>query len=205
MFKQKIHFSISESQRAVHQLYDQIDCIDKIAKEIADCFQKGGKVLIAGNGGSLCDAAHFAEELTGFFRKYRPALPVIALADPSHITCVANDVDFKAVFSRSVEAFGQKGDVFIGLSTSGNSPNIIQAFQAAKERGLQTIAFLGKTGGVLKDQADLEILIADFDSSDRIQEAHMTALHIIVEMIEYRLFGEKTLPEALSLKNTALF
>ena len=191
MNKAKIHFSISESLRAVKVLYEQMDFIEGTAQALSECFIQGNKVLIAGNGGSLCDAAHFAEELTGFFRKYRPALPVMALADPSHITCVANDVDFTSIFSRSVEAFGKEGDIFIGLSTSGNSANIIKAFQTAKFQKMKTIAFLGKNGGKLRGFADYEMLIEGFETSDRIQEAHMTALHIIVEMIEYRLFESK--------------
>jgi D-sedoheptulose 7-phosphate isomerase len=145
-------------------------------------------LLIAGNGVSLCDAMNFAEELTGQFRKKRPALPAIALADPSHMSCVGNDFGFDAIFSRGVEAFGKKEDIFIGLSTSGNSSNIIQAFAEAKKIGMETIAFLGKEGGRLKGVADLELIITGFAHSDRIQEAHMTAIHIIIEQVESKLF-----------------
>ncbi len=121
---------------------------------IADCFRQGNKLLIAGNGGSLCDASHFAEELTGFFRKPRPALPAIALADPGHLTCVGNDVGYDKVFGRAIEALGKPGDVFVGLTTSGNSPNMVHAFKTAQSLGLKTIALLGKGGGKLKGFSD---------------------------------------------------
>lgn len=162
--------------------------IQNAAKMIADCFLSGNKVIIAGNGGSLCDANHFAEELTGFFRTERKPLPAISLSESGHITCVANDLGFEFVFSRCVEAFGKPGDVFIALTTSGNSPNIIKAIDAAKENGLKTIAFLGKGGGKLNGVADLELIIEDFKTSDRIQEVHMAAMHVIIELIEERLF-----------------
>ena len=131
---------------------------------------------------------HFAEELTGFFRKKRIALPAIALSDPGHLTCVSNDLGFESVFSRSVEALGAPGDLFIALTTSGNSPNLIQAVQMAKSKQLRTIAFLGKTGGEMKGQCDLEWIVSGFTFSDRIQEAHMAAIHIIIEQVERNLF-----------------
>ncbi|MBS4167703.1 SIS domain-containing protein [Parachlamydia sp. AcF125] len=162
--------------------------IENVALTLASAFQKGQKVLIAGNGGSLCDAVHFAEELTGYYRQSRPALPALALADSAHITCVGNDVGFESVFSRGIEAYGQAGDVFVGLTTSGNSQNIIRAFEAAKMRNLKTVAFLGKEGGQLKGFADLEIIIQGFKTSDRIQEAHMAIIHILIEMVEEILF-----------------
>jgi D-sedoheptulose 7-phosphate isomerase len=145
-------------------------------------------LLIAGNGGSLCDAMHFAEELTGQFRKKRAALPAIALSEPGHLTCTANDMGYDEVFARGVEAFGKPGDLFVGLTTSGNSPNIVRAFEEAKKRGLKTVSFLGKSGGALKGVADFEMLIKNFNTSDRIQEVHMAAIHIIIEAMEYELF-----------------
>jgi D-sedoheptulose 7-phosphate isomerase len=147
-------------------------------------FHEGKKVLIAGNGGSLCDAAHFAEELTGFFREKRRAFPVIVLSEPGHLTCVANDIGYDHVFQRGVEAFGSSGDLFIALSTSGNSPNLILAMEEAKKRGLKTVSFLGKAGGLMKGKADLELWVQGFSTSDRIQEAHMAALHIAIELFE---------------------
>lgn len=163
--------------------------IEEVAESITACFQSGHKILIAGNGGSLCDAMHFAEELTGQFRKLRPALPAMALADPGHLSCVANDMGFESVFARGVEAFGQVGDIFIALTTSGNSANLIAAAEMGKSRGLQTIAFLGKTGGKMKGLCDLEWIVSGFPYSDRVQEAHMAAIHIIIEMVEQRLFA----------------
>jgi D-sedoheptulose 7-phosphate isomerase len=163
--------------------------IEKCAEMITTCFQNGGKILIAGNGGSLCDAMHFAEELTGQFRQKRKALPAIALADPSHMSCVANDMGYDSVFARGVEAFGNPGDIFISLTTSGNSPNLIKALEMATQKGLRTVSFLGKSGGYMKGQSDLEWIVSGFCYSDRIQEAHMAAIHIIIELVEEMLFS----------------
>ncbi len=162
---------------------------EKVSRELAKIFQNGGKVLIAGNGGSNCDALHFAEEFTGRFRKNRRALPAIAISDSSHITCIGNDFGFDHIFSRGVEAYGKKGDLFIGISTSGNSSNIIKAVNQAKEQGLKTMALLGKDGGKLKGQCDFEFIIPG-KTSDRIQEIHMMILHIIIEGVERIMFPE---------------
>jgi D-sedoheptulose 7-phosphate isomerase len=184
--------SISQSIEAVSCLQSPTSTtfMEKAAHMLAKCFQAGNKVILAGNGGSLCDANHFAEELTGIFRKLRPALPAIALSESGHITCTANDIGFEWVFSRGVEAYGKPGDLFVGLTTSGNSPNILRAFETAKARGLNTVAFLGKGGGKAKGIADLELIINGFSTSDRIQEAHMASIHIIIEMVELLLFGQ---------------
>lgn len=188
--KNEILTSIEESIKAANFLKQpkSLIFIEKASCLIADCFKNGGKLLIAGNGGSLCDAMHFAEELTGCFRKKRKALPAIALACPGHLTCAANDFGFSDVFSRGIEAYGKKEDIFILLSTSGNSLNLIEAIPAAKEKGLKIISFLGKTGGKIKGLSDLEWLVDGFPFSDRIQEAHMKAIHIIIEMTEKKLF-----------------
>jgi D-sedoheptulose 7-phosphate isomerase len=165
------------------------ETIGKIATELAAAYKNSKKSLIAGNGGSNCDAMHFAEEFTGRFRKERPALPSISISDSSHITCVGNDYGFDAIFSKGVEAFGQEGDFFLGLSTSGNSKNIIEAVKAAKARGLKTVALLGKDGGQLKGMCDYEFII-DAKTSDRVQEVHMMILHVIIEGVERILFPE---------------
>ncbi len=199
--KKRIDAAVEDGVKALRQLQEEpaLTFIEDVAELLADCFRLGKKLIVAGNGGSLCDAAHFAEELTGYFREDRPALPAICLSEPGHITCVGNDVGFETVFSRSIEALGQEGDVFVGLTTSGNSRNLVLAFERAKERGLKTVAFLGKGGGKLKGVADLELLIEGFKYSDRIQEAHMAAIHIIIEMMEDLLFeGEGVLHEALA-------
>ncbi len=189
--RHEIEQAISDAIRAIEylKLPASVEFIEAASQSIAECFAQGGKVLIAGNGGSLCDAMHFAEELTGVFREKRKALPAIALSDAGHLTCTANDLGFDAVFSRAVEAYGRPEDILIVLTTSGNSPNIHRAVVQAKEMGLKTIAFLGKTGGKLLGISDLEWVVSGFTYSDRIQEAHMTAIHIIIEMVERSLFA----------------
>lgn len=188
-----ISASVRDAVSAVKQLesLESLMFIENVAILLTETFRSGNKVIVAGNGGSLCDASHFAEELTGMFRSYRAALPAIALSEPGHITCVGNDLGFDKIFSRGVEAYGKTGDVFVGLTTSGNSKNIIEAVNISKKLGLKTIAFLGKDGGKLKGIADLELLIHGFSTSDRIQEAHMAAIHIIIEMVETLLFAKK--------------
>lgn len=162
---------------------------EKIAHELAEVFQKGNKVMICGNGGSNCDAMHFAEEFTGRFRKERRALPAIAISDSSHITCVGNDYGFDHIFSKGVEAYGKQGDMFIGISTSGNSANVIKAVELAKSLGIKTVSLLGKDGGKLKGMCDYEF-ITPGETSDRIQEIHMMILHIIIEGVERIMFPE---------------
>jgi len=178
--------SVEEALSAVHELKktESLQFLERFSHLLKKTFLEGRKVLIAGNGGSLCDAAHFAEELTGFFREKRRAFPVIVLSEPGHITCVANDIGYEHVFQRGVEAFGNQGDLFIALSTSGNSSNLILALEEAKKRGLATVSFLGKSGGSMKGMADDELIIRGFSTSDRIQETHMAALHIAIELFE---------------------
>lgn len=175
-----------EAQRVTEQVIahrGMLHDVDRAAERVVGCFEREGKVLICGNGGSLCDAVHFAEELTGRFRKDRRALPAIALADAGHLTCVANDYGFEQVFSRGVEALGRKGDVLIALSTSGNSVNILRAVETAKGKGLHTVALLGKGGGKLRGMCEIEIAVPG-ETADRIQELHMLMLHTIVELVE---------------------
>lgn len=166
-----------------------IEWIDHIAGLLADRFASGRKVLICGNGGSACDAMHFAEELTGRFKLDRPALPAIACTDPGHLTCTANDYGFDQVFARWVEALGSTGDVLIILSTSGNSPNLIAAVKSAELRGMQTVALLGRGGGKLEGLCEHELIVPG-ESSDRIQELHMLILHTLVEGVERVLYSE---------------
>lgn len=182
--------SVKDGVRAIESLTtaDGLKFIEGVAWAVIDCYKSGGKLIIAGNGGSLCDAMHFAEELTGYFRKKRPALPAIAIADPGHLTCVGNDAGFDEVFARGVEAHGKRGDLFIALTTSGNSKNLVRAVEMAKSKGLQVVTFLGKEGGALKGRGDYEWVVSGFEYSDRIQEAHMAAIHIIIEMVEQELF-----------------
>lgn len=186
-----IDSAISDAVDAALTLQTEVSkqFIYDVADLLAETFRKGGKLIVAGNGGSLCDANHFAEELTGQFRSERPALFAISLSEPGHMSCVANDMGFERIFSRGVEAYGASGDVFCGLTTSGNSPNLVHAFETAKNLGLKTVAFLGKDGGKLKGVADYELVISGFKYSDRIQEAHMVAIHIIIEKLEEILFS----------------
>lgn len=164
-----------------------IKIIEHISNIIASAFKNGNMVLICGNGGSTTDAMHFAEELTGRFRKERRALPAISLTDPSHITCVANDYGFEEIFARGVEAYGREGDVLIAISTSGNSQNVINAVKRATDNKMITFGLLGKDGGELNEKCDLQI-IATGKTTDRIQEIHIAVLHIVIETIERILF-----------------
>ena len=158
--------------------------IQQAAILIADAFKQTGKVLACGNGGSHCDAMHFAEELTGRYRENRPGYPAIAISDPSHMSCVGNDFGYDYIFSRYVEALGNGGDVLFCLSTSGNSANIIKAIDAAKKKSMKVIALTGKDGGKIANTVDLEIRVPHFGYADRIQEIHIKIIHIIIQLVE---------------------
>ncbi|MDK9560517.1 D-sedoheptulose 7-phosphate isomerase [Gallibacterium anatis] len=164
-----------------------IELIQQAALIIADSFKQGGKVLSCGNGGSHCDAMHFAEELTGRYRENRPGYPAIAISDVSHLSCVSNDFGYDYVFSRYVEAVGQKGDVLFGLSTSGNSKNVLNSIEAAKAKGMKVIALTGKDGGKMAGLADVEIRVPHFGYADRIQEIHIKVIHILMMLIEFEM------------------
>jgi len=164
--------------------HTNIQNIEKAAELIIDSIKKGGKVLSCGNGGSSCDAMHFAEELTGRYRENREPIPAIAIADPSHITCTGNDFGFNHVFSRYLKAVGQKGDVLLAITTSGNSENILLAAQVAKEKNIKVIALTGKGGGKLAPYADVLINVPHQGYADRIQEVHIKVIHILMLLIE---------------------
>ncbi|MGL5682996.1 MAG: D-sedoheptulose 7-phosphate isomerase [Marinifilaceae bacterium] len=161
--------------------------VEQAGDMFVEAFEKGCKALSCGNGGSLCDAMHFAEELTGRFRGNRKALPAIAIADPSHMSCVANDFGYEDVFSRYVEALGNAGDVLLAISTSGNSANINKAITAAKEKGMRVVGLTGKTGGAMKEMCDVCIVVPWNEYSDRIQEVHIKIIHILIEYIEEKM------------------
>ncbi|MGO1297212.1 MAG: D-sedoheptulose 7-phosphate isomerase [Vibrio sp.] len=187
MYQDLIKQELSEAAEVLNAfLSDEhnIQQIQAAATLIADSFKQGGKVLSCGNGGSHCDAMHFAEELTGRYRENRPGYPGIAISDPSHLSCVSNDFGYDYVFSRYVEAVGMSGDVLFGLSTSGNSGNILNAIAAAKAKGMKTIALTGKDGGKMAGEADIEIRVPHFGYADRIQEIHIKIIHIIIQLIE---------------------
>jgi D-sedoheptulose 7-phosphate isomerase len=151
---------------------------------MADCLRLGGKILSCGNGGSLCDAQHFAEELSGRYRHDRPALAAIAITEASHMSCVANDYGYDHVFGRFVQALGRPGDVLLAISTSGNSPNILRAVEAAKAAGMLVVGLTGKDGGQLAALCDVEIRAPHSGFADRIQEIHIKAIHIMIMLIE---------------------
>jgi len=163
--------------------------IEAAAKAIANSIKQGGKVISCGNGGSHCDAMHFAEELTGRYRDNRKALPAICVSDPSHLSCVSNDYGYEFVFSRYLEALGNKGDVLLGISTSGNSANIIRAAETAKAKGMTVVILSGKDGGKLAPLADIELRVPHFGYADRIQEVHIKIIHILILLIEKEVVG----------------
>src|SRR5690606_23545609 len=166
-----------------------LTALASMSSPLAACFRAGDKVLACGNGGSACDAIHFAEEFTGRFRKHRKALPVISLLDGAHLTCVANDYGWDEVFARGVEAYGKPGDVLVAISTSGNSANVIRAVETAKGLGMRVLLLLGKTGGKLKGAGTHEIIVRS-ETTERVQEVHMLALHALIESVERALFPE---------------
>lgn len=190
--RDQIKASISDSINLKQQLLEDEEAITQIegmVKAICESYRNGGKVLIMGNGGSAADAQHIVAELVGRFMMERKALPAIALTtNSSNMTSIANDYDFDSVFSRQVEAFGNAGDIIIGITTSGNSKNIEKALIKAKEQGMTTIGFLGKTGGVCKELCDY--VLCPNSITARIQEVHIMVGHILCELIEKGLFEE---------------
>ncbi|WP_028867112.1 D-sedoheptulose 7-phosphate isomerase [Psychromonas arctica] len=170
---------LSEQQNLQH--------IEDAASLLADAFKNDGKVLACGNGGSHCDAMHFAEELTGRYREHRPSYPAIAISDASHISCVGNDYGFEQIFARYLEGVGRAGDVLFCLSTSGNSTNILKAIDVAKSKGIKVIALTGKDGGKMAGLADVEIRVPHFGYADRIQEIHIKIIHILIYLIEKKM------------------
>ncbi len=178
----------AQTLRAFLDAPDGLTGVKLFAEAAAQTLERGGLLMSCGNGGSMCDAMHFAEEWTGRFRGNRKALAAIAFADPSQMTCIANDFGFEEVFARQVEALGKPGDLLVAISTSGNSPNILRACEAAKARGVRTIGLLGKGGGQLKSKVDISIVVPIALTSDRIQEVHIKVLHIVIEAVERRMF-----------------
>jgi D-sedoheptulose 7-phosphate isomerase len=159
--------------------------IQKAADLMVKALAQGNKIISCGNGGSHCDAMHFAEELSGRYRENRKALAAIAISDPSHLSCVGNDFGYDAVFSRFIEGLGRPGDILLGISTSGNSANIIKAVEAAKAQGMEVVLLTGKDGGKLAGMNQVtEIRVEHFGFADRIQEIHIKVIHILILLIE---------------------
>jgi D-sedoheptulose 7-phosphate isomerase len=167
---------------------DSMTQVQRFARAAAETLRRGGLLMSCGNGGSMCDAMHFAEEWTGRFRGNRAALAAVAFSDPSQLTCIANDFGFDEVFARQVEALGKPGDLLVLMSTSGNSPNCIRAIEAAKRKGVATVALLGKGGGKMLALVDIPIVVPLAQTSDRIQEIHIKILHIAIEAVEREMF-----------------
>ena len=185
---------IEQELQEAHQLLltfmgdsKQVETISKMADVMTQVIVNGGKIITCGNGGSHCDAMHFAEELTGRYRNNRKSLPAIAISDAAHLTCVGNDYGFEFIFSRFIEGIGNNGDVLLAISTSGNSMNIINAVKAAKEKKMKTIVLTGKDGGHLVNIADMISIVPYFGFADRIQEIHIKIIHIMILLIERKM------------------
>ena len=190
MYQEIIKQELITAQQALADFIadaENINAIEQAAKLIAASLRDGGKVMSCGNGGSHCDAMHFAEELTGRYREDRPGYAGIAISDPSHLSCVSNDYGYQYVFSRYLEAVGRAGDVMLGISTSGNSGNIITAIDSAKKKGIKVVTLTGKDGGKMAGMADVEIRVPYFGYADRIQEIHIKVIHILIMLIEKEL------------------
>jgi D-sedoheptulose 7-phosphate isomerase len=186
-----IRAAFDESAATLRAFLDDASCLEGVRRFVQaalETLRARRKLLACGNGGSMCDAMHFAEEWTGRFRRDRAALPALAFSDPSQLTCIANDFGYEEVFSRSVEAYGSPGDLLVVLSTSGNSPNVLRAAAAARAKGIRTVGLLGKGGGELATRVDIPIVVPRAQTSDRIQELHIKILHVAIEAVERELF-----------------
>ena len=190
---QSVRASFEEARETLDAFLADESCLSGVERfcDLAlATLRSGGLLMSCGNGGSMCDAMHFAEEWTGRFRKDRAALAAVAFSDPSHLTCIANDFGYDEVFAREVEAYGKEGDLLLAISTSGNSPNVLRACEVARERGVTVVGLLGKGGGKMTDMVDIPIIVPNATTSDRIQEVHIKVLHITIEAVERLMFPE---------------
>lgn len=186
-----IKAALDDASRALNSLLSDEQTIASIAdagRVLAECFEREGRAFSCGNGGSMCDAMHFAEELSGRFRSERRGLPASAISDPGYISCVSNDYGYERVFARYVEAHGRTGDVLLGISTSGASENVLAAARSAQQIGMTVITLTGTSGSALGALADRDICTPAGNYSDRIQELHIKVIHILIELVERRLF-----------------
>ena len=186
----RVREALEEAAGALGSLLDDniaLQSIERAAEVMSASLRAGGKIVSCGNGGSMCDAMHFAEELTGRFRFDRPAYAAVAISDPSHLTCVGNDFGFEHVFSRFVEAHGRGGDVLLAISTSGSSENVLNAARAAGPRSMKVVALTGNRENALGSLADVHIATPGGRHSDRVQELHIKVVHILVELVEHAL------------------
>ena len=183
---------LQEAQKVLNDFIgseENLKNIEKVANLMSEAIKNGKKIISCGNGGSHCDAMHFAEELSGRYRENRESLAAIAISDPSHISCVGNDYGFDYIYSRFIEGLGNAGDILLGISTSGNSKNIINATKVAHEKGMKVVILSGKDGGNLAGLADLEIRVQHFGYADRIQEIHIKIIHILIMLIEKKVLS----------------
>lgn len=187
--KSEIKKQFEEAQLILSQFQntENFEKIEAAIEMMCTALKAGNKIISCGNGGSMCDAIHFAEELSGRFRNNRRGLAAVSISDPSHISCVANDFGYDFVFSRYIEAIGQSGDVLLGISTSGSSKNVILAVEEAKKKGMKTLVLTGKDGGTLAELADLEIRAPYSEFADRAQEIHIKIIHNFILGIELNL------------------
>lgn len=169
---------------------EQLERLVYAADLMANALRYEKKIISCGNGGSMSDAMHFAEELSGRYRNNRPAYAALALSDPAYLSCVANDYGYEQVFARGVEAFGQRGDVLLAISTSGNSVNVLRAAETARAKNMKVIALTGKDGGALAALADVELRVPHLGYADRIQEIHIKIIHCLIEEIEHRMLND---------------
>lgn len=191
MSRERIRAQFEEAKAVLDIFTDNpvnLERITQAGELMVNGLKKGGKIISCGNGGSMCDAMHFAEELTGRFRDDRNALPALSISDASYITCTANDYGFDHVFSRFVQAHGNASDVLLAISTSGSSENVVNAVGAAKNRGMKVVALTGKDGGKLAGMADVEIRAPHSDYADRAQEIHIKVIHSLIDCIEQSMF-----------------
>jgi D-sedoheptulose 7-phosphate isomerase len=180
--------ALEESARVKHAMRDDAARILRVAELVAECFRGGNRLYACGNGGSACDAMHLVEELVARYKRDRPGLPAHHLLDAPTLTCWSNDHDFAAAFERQVETWMRPGDVLVAISTSGNSPNVLNAAAAARRRGGLTIGLTGKDGGSLRSMCT-EAIVVPSNATERIQEAHITVIHLICELVERLLFA----------------
>ena len=187
MNAQQIKSHFIEAQETLNAFLSDSANFETIANAgalMADAVNNGGKIFSCGTGGSLCDAMHFAEEMTGRYRENRKALPAIALSDASHMSCVSNDYGYSHVFERMIDALGQKHDVLLAISTSGNSENVILAIDAAQKKGMKVVGLTGKDGGKMAALVDVEIRAPYSKFADRAQEIHIKVIHALIDYIE---------------------
>ena len=191
-----VKVALLDAQKALDALLaneEALSAIDAAGQLMADTIVAGGKILSCGNGGSLCDAMHFAEEMTGRYRLNRPGFAAIAISDPSHMSCVGNDYGYDEVFARYTQAVGREGDVLLAITTSGTSKNVIKAVEAAKANGMKVVGMTGRAGTPLAEMADIAIVTPSGSAyADRVQELHIKAIHIMIELVERRLAPENS-------------